>query len=218
MTSDERRLFGRWVRAFTLGELIGFGLLPALGGTLAYAASEGLAPTTRAVALYGVAVVGGLGEGAVLAWFQLGPLSEVFPALSRRRWVLHTAAAASVAWALGMLGPTLDEVTPLPVAAQVALGVASGVLILLSIGFVQARLLRPHTERSGAWLTANVVGWLLGLPFTFLAPALLPDDAPPLVFAGAFAIGGVLMGATVGAVTGVALLRLARTRPPQFHI
>ncbi len=214
MDRGERRLFARWVIGFTLGELIGFGLIPALGGLLAYAATDGLSTAARGLVLYAVAIVGGLGEGAVLAAFQLRVLRDALPSLDRRRWLLHTAAAASGAWALGMLGPTLDDLVELPVALRVALTVVSSVLILLSIGSVQARLLRGLVPRPGRWLGANVAGWLVGLPFTFVAPALVPDDAPILVFAVAFAIGGVLMGASAGAITGLALVRLLRPASP----
>jgi hypothetical protein len=56
---------------------------------------------------------------------------------------------------------------------------------------------------------ANVAGRLFGLPWTFGLPQALPDDSAARAFGIAMAFGGVLMGATVGAVTGVVLVRLA---------
>ena len=203
----------RWVRAFTLGEILGFGLLPATGGALVHLATASSSDAARACAMYLAAVALGFGEGAVLARFQLGPLRARFARVDRRRWVLHSGAAASVAWALGMLGPTLDELTPLPLAVQVTLGVIAGVLVLLSIGGVQARLLREHAERPARWLWANVLGWLLGVPFTFVTPSLVPDDAGPAWFAAAFAVGGGLMGLTAGVVTGFALVWMRPRQP-----
>jgi hypothetical protein len=201
-------LYRRWVVAFTLGELIGFGLIPALGGSVAYAATDGLDNGPRALLLYVVAVVGGLGEGAVLARFQLGPMREVVPELDARLWIGATAFAASLAWAAGMLAPTLDDLVGLSSSAQVGIWMPALVLILLSIGSAQAWVLRGHVARPHRWVIANVLGWLGGLPFTFVLPMALPDDAPVALFFVAMFVGGVLMGATAGAITGWWLLRL----------
>ena len=201
-------LFRRWVVAFTLGELVGFGALPVAGGVLAYWLTAGLDATPRALALYAVAVLGGLGEGYVLARFQLAVLRRTALRVDEGRWARDTALAAAAAWALGMLPATLDDVIGLAPAAQVALWVPAAILILLSIGGAQARVLAGRVPRPRRWLYANVGGWLLGLPWTFFLPGVLPDEAPPAAFAGAMLIGGVLMGATAGAVTGRTLLVL----------
>jgi hypothetical protein len=192
----------RWVVAFTLGELIGFGGLPAAGGVLATWALASIEGPTKSLLLYVVAIVGGLGEGAILAAFQRPVLREQWPALDQTAWIRNTAVAAAVAWSLGMLAPTLDDLVGLEPAMQIAIWVPASVGILLSIGYAQARVLRAVTPRANGWIGANVLGWLLGLPWTFLAPAAMPDDAPPWVFVLAFVVAGVLMGATVGAVTG----------------
>ena len=200
----------RWTVRFTIGELVGFGLIPALGGVLVHVASVNVSAIPRALMFYAVAILGGLGEGAVLASFQFPILRELFPSLDRSRWITHTGIAAASAWALGMLAPTLDDLVGLSAGLQIAISIPASVLILCSIGFVQARLLRGHIARPRRWLIANVVGWLGGLPWTFVLPMLVPDDAPMIWFAAAFAIGGVLMGATTGAITGVWLVRFRR--------
>ncbi|HJL19568.1 MAG TPA: hypothetical protein RMH99_28150 [Sandaracinaceae bacterium LLY-WYZ-13_1] len=204
------RLWQRWVVAFTLGELVGFGLIPALGGLGVFALTGSMPTAPRALLLYVVAVVGGFGEGAVLAAFQRRVLRTAWPTIAGRRWVVRTGAAASVAWAAGMLPPTLDDLVALPVEAHVALWVVAGIVILPSIGVAQASVLAEHAARPGRWVLWNVLGWLGGLPWTFVLPALVPDDAPLAAFGGAMLIGGVLMGATAGAITGVGLVRLTR--------
>lgn len=209
----EGTLLRRWVLRFTLGELVGFGLLPALGGTLVAAWTNGMSATPRALLLYAVAVGAGFGEGAVLGAFQRPVVQALFPSVSGRRWVLATGLAASVAWAAGMLAPTLDDVVGLSTGAMVGIWAAAGVVILSSIGTAQAWVLRGHTSRARSWIVANAVGWLCGLPWTFALPALLPDDAPPVAFGGVFAVAGVLMGATTGWVTGRWLQRLAAPQP-----
>jgi hypothetical protein len=203
-------LFRRWVVAFTLGELIGFGLIPAVGGFLATVATEEMPRTPRALLLYAFAIIAGFGEGWVLARFQLHVLCEPFPKLDRRSYSLATGLAASIAWAAGMLTPTLDDIVGLPVPVTIALWVTAAMIILPSIGLAQARVLREHVSRPGRWVVANVVGWLVGLPWTFVLPAIVPDDAPAGAFVVAMIAGGTLMGASAGAVTGIWLSRMVR--------
>lgn len=210
-----RDVWLRWTVAFTLGELVGFGGIPVLGAAVALWLTSGLEPAERSLLLYGVAVLGGLGEGAVLGWFQTRVLRRLLPRLDSRRWILATAAAASLAWALGMLAPTLDDVIGLTVPAQIAIWIPAGIVILLSIGTAQALVLRRLVERPSTWVVANVLGWLAGLPWTFALPAALPEDAPAYVWVTTFVLSGILMGATAGAITGIALVRIVarRVRP-----
>jgi len=213
MTGISASPYKRWVLNCTIGELVGFGGLPVVGGAIALVLTAGLSTEIRSLTLYGFAVLGGLGEGAVLAWFQLRVLRDRFPLLSPRRWIAATALAAAAAWMLGMLAPTLDDLIGLPGAAQVAIWIPASVLILLSIGSAQAWVLRAVVEAPRRWITANVVGWLLGLPWTFVLPALLPESAPIAVWVATFVVAGVLMGLTVGLVTGYTFVRLVPKEP-----
>lgn len=213
MEISRGRLYRRWVLFCTVGELVGFGGIPVLGAALVLWLTTGLEPGLRSLLLYAVAVVAGAGEGAVLAWFQLRVLNAWLTRTQARHWILATAGAAAFAWALGMLAPTLDEFVGIPASVQIAMWVPSGLLILLSIGAAQAWVLRQVVENPRRWLIANVIGWLAGLPWTFVLPALLPETAPVVVWIVTFVIAGVLMGLTVGLVTGVALLQLKPISP-----
>lgn len=206
-TPERRSIYWQWVLHCTLGELIGFGGIPVLGGLAVFSVTTSLEPALRSLVLYAVAVTGGLGEGAVLAWFQLRILRRMLPQLRSERWVIATAAAACFAWAVGYLAPTLDELFELSAATQIAIWMPAGVLILLSIGTAQAWVLKEIVSRPSRWVLANAVGWLLGLAWTFVLPALVPADAAIVVWVSAFAVAGVLMGVTVGLVTGIWLLR-----------
>lgn len=208
MNASGKSLYLRWVLYCTIGELVGFGGIPVVGAALVVWLSAGLQSDVQSLALYAVAVVGGAGEGAVLAWFQLRVLDAHLRRLEGRRWVLATAAAASVAWASGMLAPTLDEVVGISATVQIAIWIPASLLILLSIGTAQAWVLRGVVEKPYHWVLANALGWLAGLPWTFVLPALLPETAPMPVWVLTFVLAGVLMGLTVGVVTGVALLRM----------
>lgn len=208
MASTIPNLWRRWVVAFTLGELVGFGGLPVVLGSVTFALTAELSTSMRSLLLYVVAIVAGFGEGIVLGWFQLRVLRDCLPRINARRWLIATGTAAAFAWACGMLAPTLDDLIGLPPVIQIAIWIPAGVLILLSIGLAQGYVLRGVVARPRRWIVANVLGWIAGLPWTFVLPALLPDDSPGYVWIATFAIAGTLMGATAGSVTGVALQRL----------
>lgn len=209
--SDSSGLWRRWTLAFTLGELLGFGGVPVLIAALLLWLTDGMAAADRALPMYAVSVVGGLGEGAILGWFQARVLGDCLPALDASRWIKATALAAAFAWACGMLAPTLDDLVGLSAVAQIAIWVPASLLILLSIGSAQSIVLRGIVARPRRWILANAVGWLAGLPWTFLLPALVPETAPIPVWIPVFVVAGVLMGLTAGAVTGAFLLRIVRT-------
>lgn len=203
-------LWRRWTLAFTLGELIGFGGVPVLIAAFLLWLTDGAPAADRALPMYAVTVVGGLGEGAILGWFQARVLADYLPALSPGRWISATALAACFAWACGMLAPTLDDLVGLSTLAQLLIWIPASLLILLSIGAAQAFVLRGLVARPGRWIVANTLGWLVGLPWTFLLPALVPETSPVAVWIVAFLVSGVLMGLTAGAVTGAFLLRIIR--------
>ena len=215
MINSQSSLYRRWVLAFTVGELLGFGGIPVAGGALVFWLTLDLGQGVRAVVFYAVAVVGGLGEGMVLGWFQARVLREVISGFDARRWILWTSFAAALAWALGMLAPTLDDLVGLSMFEQLIIWVPGSVLILFSVGTVQALALRGLVRNPQQWVWANAVGWLLGLPWTFVLPALLPESAQVAAWVGVFVVAGVLMGATVGAVTGWSVLRMQTERPSQ---
>lgn len=208
MPGVSRDLWWRWVGAFAAGELAGFGI-PAVAGGLAFWLTRDSEAVPRAFSLYAVAVLAGFGEGAVLGWFQSRVLREQWPRLPTGRWIGGTASAAGFAWACGMLAPLLDDLLGLSAAAQLGIWIPAGALILVSIGGAQAWALRGVVTAPRRWLTANVAGWLAGLPWTFALPALLPSDAPVGMWVLTFALAGALMGLTAGAVTGWWVLRLA---------
>jgi hypothetical protein len=204
-------LWRRWFVTVAIGESLAFCLIPALGGALAWWATGGMGPSSRALILYGVAIVAGFGEGALLAVFQSRVLAEEIYEFPKRRWLLGTSLAAGAAWAAGTLAPTLDDLVGLATWAQIAIWIPAGIFILLSIGGVQTLILKGVIYgRQSRWLTANVIGWLLGLPWTFVLPMLMPDDAPGWIFGVAMGAGGILMAITVAAITGMALVTLLR--------
>lgn len=196
-------LLRRWVWLVALGETVGFMIPAAVWGGLATA---GL---SDAVVYLPVVLAGAL-EGAVLGWAQSCVLRDVLAGFVARDWIRNTALAAGGAWSLGMLPSLLQAAfgEDVPDALLIVVGVSGGVVMLLSIGWAQSLVLRDHVPRTGRWIAINALAWFAGLPFTFVALSVAPDDAIAHVIAAA--IGGLCMAATVALLTGLVLTRMLR--------
>ncbi len=201
-------LWWRWTVATATGELLGFAV-PAAVGALAVTGLAGLPTVPRALATLALVALAGVVEGAALGLAQWLVLRRALPPSAACAWALPTALAAGLAYILGFAPSTLDDLGA-PTPAVIAAWVLVAVPLLLSIGLAQWTALRRYVPRAGQWVAANALGWLLGLPFTFAGIALVPDGSPIAAYIAAGAVSGWLMGAAVGAVTGLALVRLLR--------
>jgi hypothetical protein len=206
--TTERRdwaLWRRWTAATTLGEAAGF-CAPALAGALA--ATAGLpAGTTVTVLLLAGAV-----EGYVLGAAQAWALRTVVPALPVRAFAAATAAAAVVAYVIGLAPSSLgDRVLDVPLVLLVPAAALGGLVLLASIGTAQWLVLRRAGYDVPWWIAYTAVGWLAGLTvFMVVVTPLWQAGQPALLVVAIGVLGGVLMAATVAATTGFAALRLAR--------
>lgn len=208
--------------ATTLGELFGFAVPALVDGGFAWL-TRNSSGTLWDIAMLGVATVAGLGEGAVLAFAQWLVLRLYIPELNRRRWVLFTALAASLAWFIGMLPSTLIPIIGLkpsslasspfgiPVMLAIALlALLAAAAFLLSIGVAQWLELRRHVPRAWRWIVANAIAWPIGVMIPVVTISLVPDTSPTWAFIVSGLIGGVLMGVVVGIITGLFLLHLIK--------
>ncbi len=202
----------RWVVATTLGELLGF-LIPVA----AVAAGADQAPGPVPLLLM---VLAGAGEGTVLGWAQSRVLRPLLPGLSMTAWTARTAAAAALAWLVGMapstLGAGFDDWSP---GVRLAVGVPAAVLVLLSIGVAQWTVLRRVLPGSARWIGWTAAGWLAGLAvFVGVAPPLWHAGQGVVQVALVGALAGVGMAATMAAVTGWGLVRLLRGLPSRHRL
>lgn len=191
-------LLRRWLLWAGGGEAAGFAV-PAVVGAGVGAVRPGL--------LLPALVLAGAGEGAVLGWAQSRVLRGV--GVDARRWTALTAAAAAVAWLLGMGFFGSDTVRTWPPPVLVVGSVLVGAAVLLSIGLAQALELRRVVARARRWVGANVLAWAAGLAVFGMVttPLWQPGQAPSQVLVIGL-LGGLLMAATMALVTGLALVRL----------
>ncbi len=196
-----RALLGTWFVWVTIAEVVGF-LAPAVAGAVT-------ADATTVMALPAVLLAGAI-EGVVLGLGQGLVLRGAVPDLPVLRWVTATTAGAVVAYLLGMLPSTMSgAVAAWPVWLLVVLGVPAGLLLLGSIGTAQWLVLRRYVRRSASWIVTTAVAWTAGLGVFLVVSMPLWQPGQALVLTvGIGALGGLLMAATMAAITGAGLVRL----------
>ncbi|MFD7845288.1 hypothetical protein ACFV4K_20435 [Nocardia sp. NPDC059764] len=197
-TVAERDLRRSWFTRVTVGEMLGF-LAPALAGSLT-------AHTSAAVLVMSMLGAGAV-EGTVLGYFQAGVLRTRLSRLRSRDWMVATAAAAVLAWTVGVL-PMLygEQFGEWPVWAQIPVAVAGSLIMVFSIGIAQWMVLRRFTDRAALWILANAVGWVAGLlAFTLVTSPLWQPGQPPILVAVIGILGGAVMAAVMAWVTGIFL-------------
>lgn len=199
------RFFLPWLGWVALGEFAGF-LVPMSAEALIVASGLGDLPGA------GLLVVAGAGEGAILGAVQGWRLSRALPDLARGRFTGLTAAAAALAWALGMLPVvTVGLWIEWPVALTAVLGLVVGLALLASIGVGQWFELRRHLAGGWIWVLATAAAWCAGLAAFFsIAPPLWTEgQSLPLVLAIG-ALGAAAMALSMAAITGWAATSLLR--------
>lgn len=191
----------RWTVAFVVGELVGF-VAPAVTGA-ALAAAD--APD---VALVVGLTVAGVVEGLCLGVAQAHVLARDVPGVERGQWIRGTAAGAGLAWFVGMGGGALMGSEIAPPGVLLMLLVPAWTMGLLAMGALQWLVLRRVVPRSGRWVWVSAGAWLVGVMIPVAALSAAPNSWPPAVHAVIGVGAAVVMGCTVGLITGATMQRL----------
>lgn len=196
-----RPLVRRWFLTVTAAEFTGFAVPAAVGALTASA--------RPALALPALLAAGAI-EGGLLGLGQALVLRRALPALRRRRWVIATATAAVLAYAIGLAPSTFaTSIGTWPVALAVAAAAVLGSALLASIGTAQWLVLRDHVPRARRWIATTAAAWLVGLGVFMGFTMPLWHAGQPIALTIAIGMaGGLLMAATTAAITGIALRRL----------
>ncbi len=195
-------LWRRWVGAFVVGELIGF-VPPAVTGAVLASLD---APDVALVV--GLTAAGAV-EGAVLGTTQAHVLGGRWPTLPKRHWIVATAAAAGLAWLVGMGGSSLASGGYLSAVGAAILLAPSAAVALVAMGFLQWRVLRTVVGDSFRWVPVTTGAWLVGVMIPVAALSLIPDAWPVEAHVVVAVVSAVAMGLVVGSITGLTLETLA---------
>jgi len=210
-------LWLRWVGSNSLAEALGLGATLIFDFAIVWrvAAVRSVLASIAAILL---GTASGAIEGIVVGLLQWSVIRHPFPLVTRRSWVVSTVAGAVVAWFLGSLPSTLMDMGAQATGAAVQepqastvllLAAAMGVFLGLVLGYPQWRVLRRAVHGAWLWIPANCAAWALGMPTVFAAIDLAQRRTSLGGVLPIIALGLLLTGAVVGAVHGLALVRLA---------
>jgi len=135
-----------------------------------------------------------------------------------RAWVSVTAAAAGIAWVLGLLPSSITNIETYPPLMVASVGLVLGCIFLLLMGGAQWLVRRHYVTRARWWIAVNAVAWPLGVVVSILGISLIPDHAALAIMILVGILSGLAMGMVVGALTGVALAWLLADRSPQQRV
>jgi hypothetical protein len=221
-TKDHGTLWLRWVAANALGEMLG------LGGTFAVGALiiprlEGFQSVGMVLVSFLVAVGSGAIEATLVGLAQWRAMFPWFPMITRRAWWLATLVGALIAYVLGYLPSTLMNLGEQGTASSAPVAEPpQWIILLLAAGmgavggavlsFAQWLVMRKKVARSGIWIPANMLAWLVGMPVIFWG--IDAAQKGQLLWQAVLLLAGTLLlaGLAVGAIHGVFLVRLAGQR------
>lgn len=151
----------------------------------------------------------GNGGGAGLAGLQACVLRRRLGSFVVRDWILATAAAAVLEWAVILLAIVFGaQVATWPVFTQIPV-VASGMLAMaFALGIGQWFVLRRWSDQAVLWIWANAVAWIVGAAvFVAVAQPLIGGGSPATTFVIVVVVlGALLRGAVIAPVTGTYLV------------
>ena len=218
----EASLWLRWVFANAAGEALGLGATALIGAAVVSFLGEGTGALAT-LTLAAVAVLAGaLVEGTVVGTAQWSVLRGPLPGMRWRTWAVATGVGAFLAWLLGMVPSTVLSLgagsggAGAAPAEAVVLGLAflMGLVLGPVLGFAQWLALRRYVSHAALWMPANAMAWAFGMVVIFagIDPAI--GGGFGLLSVAILALTLACAGAVVGAIHGLALVWLLRSRHP----
>jgi hypothetical protein len=224
--ADKRILWLRWLAANAFGELLGLGLTFTMIA-LVLSGLDDQEGIGGVLISFLVAVASGAIEATLVGLAQWWAMFPWFPAISRRTWWLATLVGALVAYVLGYLPSTLmslgeeasqSQMVEPPQWMVLLFAAGLGAVAGAALSFAQWLALRKKVSGAGWWVPANMLAWLAGMPLIFwgidVARRGQSLTETVMLLAGCL----LLAGAVVGAIHGVALVRLTGSTSPRARV
>jgi hypothetical protein len=214
-------LWKKWTINCAIGELLGIACAGGIAFGINSIIGEPQSLGNKLVVLISMMFAGFI-EGAVLGLFQWKVLVTKFQNIPKKEWMFYTILVGILGWFLGML-PSLFFI-PNTTEAQTVnegmdfsnpyifafLSVSVGLGLGAVFGLFQWFSLKKYAQKAYKWIIANALGWGLGLGWIYLF-ASIPTEKSTLTFNILMGIiGGVLAGLSVGAITGIYLVKLKK--------
>ena len=168
--------FRRWIKATTLGWLLGFVLVVILA--MLWDLLGG-----------GAQFMVGIGMGAGVGFMQARVLDNSMGI--GRRWMLVTTLGMGIPFLLWDVATR----TGLSIPVSLPLCVLTGSLL---VGIPQSLLLRTRLLHTSRWIVASIIGWGLPVGLVALSDSGVLSGVGTILSLGAMFLGGVVLGAVTG--------------------
>jgi len=187
--------------AVTAGEALGFLVPASVGGLLAMSSAPD-------VVVYPAMICAGAFEGILLGYGQYVGFGRFI--VPRGQWLVATGAGSAVAWSIGMLPGTFSDFD-LPSPAAVPWIICGALVLLASIPTLQWLVLRRLASQTLRWIPINAGAWAAGILWTLVPSPFVDETTVFPVLLACYVVAGVLMAATVAALTGRAARHIANS-------
>lgn len=225
MTSSTS-LFTRWVLLCATAEFLGIAAAAVWYGGIHATIGEPEPIPFRFLAwlLMSLAAVP---EGLILGGIQSVGVKLFILEVSARRWIVATVLVGFAGWGIGTFIPmfVITEAAAVSVSGSsseiegaVLFAAAFGVAIGTVFGAAQSWALPRGRSRRLSWTIANAVGWAFALPMIYAAAHIASEYPGWGTRIAIWASGGLGAGLLIGIATGIALLRMRRTRSSRVPI
>lgn len=208
----------KWTFNCAFGEIIGIGTAGAIAYSVNNAIGEPVMFSQKFIILVSMMFAGAI-EGSLLGWFQWRVLKEKIKSLPAKSWIGITITVAVLGWFFGMMPSlfffdssqkTAEPQVSISPLLFIFLSIATGLILGAVFGLFQWIVLKKYVVKAGKWITANSLGWGLGM-LCIYAGASIPDENSSIYFniiSGA--AGGLFGGLSVGAITGIFLISILK--------
>jgi len=218
----EHKIYFQWVFANGWSEMAGLGVTAFLGWLMStrFESDNSLSAIIAGGLIF---IVGGtLLEGVLVGYAQGRVIKNRIPGLPLQNWVIATAIGACIAWILGMIPSTLASLNEMGQTAdpnpprifegfiKYALAAIMGLVLGPILGTPQWVVLRRYFRSAGLWVPANALAWAVGMMIVFGGAGMTPVTASPLLIAALVCGTCLVAGLAVGAIHGLALIRIMR--------
>lgn len=211
------KLWFQWILANAVSETVGLGGTLLIGGLLLVNAQQAMVVPAAALTV----LAGTFIEGIIVGTAQWLVLRRPLEGIRWRVWVLATALGAFVAWTLGMIPSTFmftgaDTAGAAPQQFSdlmvYALAAVMGFVLGSILGVPQWLVLRRHLPKAGWWVPANALAWMVGMVVVFVGINFIQSEGSTISMALMLLLFLFAAGAAVGAVHGLVLIWLLRSR------
>lgn len=218
---NKNQLWSRWTLANALSEMVGLGLTFLITG-LVFSQLDGVGTLTSILLSFAFAVASGAVEATIVGLAQWQAMRPWFPSIERFAWWRGTMIGALIAYVLGYLPSTLMNMGEATAASAPMAEPPQWIVFLLAAGmgavggavlsFAQWLVMRGKVKRAGAWIPANMLAWMFGMPVIFWGIDMAFKMSALWQSVALMALILFIAGAIVGGIHGLFLMRLAEEK------